>query len=177
MIEEVNDMVMVLVGGPRRHREDAISTTSTSGDAPTLDAVPSGLPRRIGYLLARAGEDGVREFNRALQPYGLRGRHYTVLVVAASSSGRSQREISDLLGLDPSGIVAMVDDLERLGLVRREPNPDDRRTRLVVATGAGRQRLQETEPVARAVDDRLLADLDENERQTLRALLQRITHT
>lgn len=98
-------------------------------------------------------------------------------MVAASSSGRSQREISDLLGLDPSGIVAMVDDLERLGLVRREPNPDDRRTRLVVATDTGRQRLRETEPVARAVDDRLLADLDENERQTLRSLLQRITHT
>lgn len=98
-------------------------------------------------------------------------------MVAASSSGRSQREISDLLGLDPSGIVAMVDDLERLGLVRREPNPDDRRTRLVVATDAGRQRLRETEPVARAVDDHLLAGLDENERQTLRALLQRITHT
>jgi DNA-binding MarR family transcriptional regulator len=116
----------------------------------------------------------VRDFNRALQPHGLRSRHYTVLVIAAAGSGRSQRDLSDLLAVDPSGIVAIVDELERGGLVRRVAGPDDRRTRLVVATEAGRARLEETEQVARSADDRLVAGLDESERQVLRGLLERI---
>jgi DNA-binding MarR family transcriptional regulator len=46
-----------------------------------------------------------------------------------------------------------------------------------VATRAGREKLRETEPVAHAVDDQILADLDESERHTLRSLLERITRT
>jgi DNA-binding MarR family transcriptional regulator len=104
----------------------------------------------------------------------MRSRHYTVLAIAAASSGHSQRDLSNLLGLDPSAIVPIVDDLEHSGLVRREASMDDRRTRLVVATEAGRERLTATEPVARSVDDRLLLGLNDRERETLRQLLERI---
>jgi DNA-binding MarR family transcriptional regulator len=116
----------------------------------------------------------VRDLNRELQPHGLRSRHYSVLVLTAGSVGRTQRELSVLLGVDPSGIVAIVDDLEREGLVRREASAGDRRTRLVVTTEAGRERLAEVEPAARRLDETLLTTLDHSEREVLRALLLRI---
>jgi DNA-binding MarR family transcriptional regulator len=132
------------------------------------------LTEGVGYLLARAGGRAIRHFNRALQSFGLRSRHYTVLVAAADSAGRSQRDLSAALGIDPSAVVAIVDDLARAGLVRRDQHPDDRRTRLIVATDVGRAQLEEFRTLARGVDDELQADLDPDERLILLELLRRV---
>jgi DNA-binding MarR family transcriptional regulator len=128
----------------------------------------------VGYLLARAGGRAIRDLNRALQPYGLRSRHFTVLTVAAEAAGRSQRDLGELLGIDPSAVVAIVDDLARAGLVRRDPHPDDRRTRLVVATDAGRARLVEARALTRDLGDALQAGLTPAERAQLLDLLRRL---
>ncbi|MGE3288090.1 MAG: MarR family winged helix-turn-helix transcriptional regulator [Pseudonocardia sp.] len=135
--------------------------------------LPDELARDAGFLLARAGGRAIRDLNRALAPLELRSRHYTVLL-AAAGAGRSQRELGELLAIDPSAVVAIVDDLERGGLVRREPDPTDRRTRRVVATEAGRVRMREARAGARSVEEALLAELDDAERATLLALLTRI---
>ncbi|EHR50356.1 transcriptional regulator [Saccharomonospora marina XMU15] len=134
-------------------------------------AVPSG---RVGFLLARAGGRAIRNLNRALEPFGLRSRHYTVLSASAEQGGLSQRELGEVLGVDPSAVVSLVDDLERAGLVRRDSHPDDRRTRVVVVTEAGRSTLDTTRELARGVDDELLAGLSEDERRTLERLLLRL---
>jgi DNA-binding MarR family transcriptional regulator len=135
------------------------------------------LTEDAGFLLARAGGRAIRNLNRALQPHGLRSRHVTALGVAAESAGRSQRELGEVLDIDPSAVVAVVDDLERAGLVRREPHPEDRRTRLIVATDEGRARYREAAELAAAVDDELLGDLDADERATLVRLLARVAGT
>ncbi|GAB2781280.1 MarR family winged helix-turn-helix transcriptional regulator [Amycolatopsis magusensis] len=138
--------------------------------------MPAPLATEAGYLLARAGGRAISDLNRALQAHGLRSRHYTVLLVAAENGTLSQRDLGELLGIDPSAVVTIVDDLERDGLVLREPHPDDRRSRRIVATGKGRTRLAELTPLARAVDDDLLGGLDAGERQTLLDLVQRVAH-
>jgi DNA-binding MarR family transcriptional regulator len=79
-----------------------------------------------------------------------------------------------VLGVDPSAIVALVDDLENAGLVRREPHPDDRRTRLVVTTDQGKVTLTEARSLAARVNEELLARLNGDERAVLVDLLQRI---
>jgi MarR family transcriptional regulator, lower aerobic nicotinate degradation pathway regulator len=136
--------------------------------------VPSALARDPGFLLARAGGAAIRRLNRALARHGLRSRQYTALTAAAEPPGRSQRDLGELLGIDPSAVVAIVDDLERAGLVRREPHPLDRRTRLIVATDAGRSRLADVADSAGEVEAALLAGLDAGERATLVDLLGRL---
>ncbi|WP_199431931.1 MarR family winged helix-turn-helix transcriptional regulator [Qaidamihabitans albus] len=136
-----------------------------------MSDLPSG---EIGYLLARAGGRAIRNLNRALEPFGLRSRHYTVLAASAAHGGLSQRELGGVLGVDPSAVVALVDDLERAGLVRREPHPDDRRTRLVAVTEQGATTLAEARELAGQVDTELLDALTVAERQTLEKLLRRI---
>jgi DNA-binding MarR family transcriptional regulator len=136
--------------------------------------LPSELADGVGYLLARGGGQAIRQLNRRLAPLGMRARHHSVLTVAADAGGRSQRELGELLGIDPSAVVALVDDLERDGLVRRDPHPVDRRTRLIVATDAGRERLARTRELARALDDELLAEFTEPERAAVLRLLRRI---
>jgi DNA-binding MarR family transcriptional regulator len=147
--------------------EGGAITASEHGTRPTLTS-------DAGFLLARAGGRVIRSLNRALEPFGLRSRHYTVLMATAEHGGLSQRELGDLLGIDPSAVVALVDDLQRAGFVRRDPHPEDRRTRLVVLTDAGEEAFARAGDLAAAVDDETLAPLHPAEREVLIGLLRRI---
>ncbi|MFI8825190.1 MarR family winged helix-turn-helix transcriptional regulator [Streptomyces sp. NPDC053431] len=127
-----------------------------------------------GYLLYRLGLRSGQLFNTALQESGLRLRHYALLRYLATVEGALQRELSSRLGYDPSAIVGLVDDLERLGLVERRPAPGDRRSRIVVLTDAGRGFLKDTDRTSRRVTDGLLAPLSAEERTVLHGLLRRV---
>ncbi|MGW3725895.1 MarR family winged helix-turn-helix transcriptional regulator [Streptomyces sp. NPDC000851] len=134
-----------------------------------------GLHADTGYLLYRLGLHSGQLFNAFLQESGLRLRHYAVLRFLATSQGALQRELSERLGYDPSAIVGLVDDLEKLGFAERRPAPEDRRSRIVVLTEAGRAFLRDTDEAGLHVTNDLLEPLDPAERETLHALLLRIT--
>ncbi|MFE1883119.1 MarR family winged helix-turn-helix transcriptional regulator [Streptomyces diastatochromogenes] len=133
-----------------------------------------GLHADTGYLLYRLGLRSGQLFNAFLQESGLRLRHYAVLRFLAGSDGALQRELSTRLGYDPSAIVGLVDDLEKLGLTERRPSPDDRRSKIVVLTEDGRAFLRGTDEAGRRVTNDLLGPLDPAERETLHALLLRV---
>jgi len=130
-----------------------------------------------GYLLYRLGLRSGQLFNTFLQESGLRLRHYAVLRFLAGVEGALQRELSTRLGYDPSAIVGLVDDLEKLDFAERRPSPDDRRSRIVVLTDTGRAFLQGTDEAGLRVTNDLLQPLDPAERETLHALLQRVAET
>jgi DNA-binding MarR family transcriptional regulator len=129
----------------------------------------------VGFLLSRASGNFVRVSNAALVSHGLRVRSYSVLLLACDAEdGVSQRDLAAILGLDPSQVVLLVDELAESGLVERRPSATDRRTKLVVATGAGRQvRAAAVEDVASAVSAQL-SELTSTERYLLRDLLSRL---
>ncbi|MEU5546557.1 MarR family transcriptional regulator [Streptomyces sioyaensis] len=133
-----------------------------------------GLHADTGYLLYRLGLRSGQLFNAFLQESGVRLRHYALLRFLATSKGALQRELSARLGYDPSAIVGLVDDLEKLGLVERRPAPDDRRSRIVVLTEEGRAFLRDTDESGLRVTNELLDPLKPAERKTLHALLLRI---
>ncbi|MFB9571770.1 MULTISPECIES: MarR family winged helix-turn-helix transcriptional regulator [Streptomyces] len=133
-----------------------------------------GLHTDTGYLLYRLGLRSGSLFNAGLEQHGLRLRHYAVLRYLATVEGARQRELADRLGYDPSAIVSLLDDLQRLELAERKPDPSDRRNRIVVLTAAGRELLRDSEQDGAQVTDALLAPLSTEERGTLHALLLRI---
>ncbi|MER7478069.1 MarR family transcriptional regulator [Streptomyces sp. NPDC126510] len=133
-----------------------------------------GLHADTGYLLYRLGLRSGQLFNACLQESGVRLRHYAVLRFLATTEGALQRELSARLGYDPSAIVGLVDDLEKLGLAERRPSPDDRRSRIVVLSESGRDFLRDTDEDGLRVTGELLGPLDPAERETLHALLLRI---
>ncbi|MFC5907558.1 MarR family winged helix-turn-helix transcriptional regulator [Streptacidiphilus monticola] len=139
-------------------------------DAPWM----RGLHTDTGYLLYRLGLRSGSLFNAGLEQHGLRLRHYAVLRYLATVEGVRQRELSERLGYDPSAIVSLVDDLQRLGLAERRPDPGDRRNRIVVLTDAGQGLLRDSEKDGARVTDDLLAPLSDQERTTLHRLLLRI---
>jgi len=136
-----------------------------------------GLHADTGYLLYRLGLRSGQLFNAFLQESGLRLRHYALLRFLATSEGALQRELSTSLGYDPSAIVGLVDDLEKLGFAERRPSPDDRRSRIVVLTEAGRAFLRDTDEAGLRVTGDLLRPLEADEREVLHALLLRVAET
>jgi DNA-binding PadR family transcriptional regulator len=71
-------------------------------------------------------------------------------------------------------MVYLVDDLERAGLVERIPDPNDRRSRLIRATPAGRERLRETEAAISVAEAELLGVLSADDQTRLRGILREI---
>jgi DNA-binding MarR family transcriptional regulator len=136
-----------------------------------------GLHADTGYLLYRLGLRSGQLFNTFLQESGLRLRHYALLRFLATSEGALQRELSTSLGYDPSAIVGLVDDLEKLGFAERHPSPDDRRSRIVALTADGRAFLRDTDEAGLRVTNELLQPLDPAERDVLHSLLQRVAET
>lgn len=129
----------------------------------------------VGFLLSRASGMFVRASNAVLASYGLRVRSYSVLLLAcAADAGISQRDLAGVLGLDPSQVVILVDELAEAGLVERRPSDVDRRTKLVVATAAGRELRAEAVGHVDAAVTAQLADLTGTEQYLLRDLLGRL---
>lgn len=131
----------------------------------------------LGFLLSRASGLVVRATNAALAEHGLRVRHFSVLVLACDSAeGMSQRNLACRLGLDPSQVVQLVDELAAAGLVDRRPSPTDRRAKLVAGTAVGHRVRGRAAVEAEAGQQRQLAGLSAEEQATLRALLTRVVN-
>lgn len=146
-----------------------------SADRPThapTRVLGSALRNDLSFLLARANALSLLAGNAALAEVGLRARSYAVLALTADGSRPSQRDLADFLRLDPSQVVALVDDLQARGLVARESDPTDRRANVVVATDAGRVMHERARIAANTADETVYARLTAEQRGQLAALLQ-----
>jgi len=129
----------------------------------------------VGFLLTRASGLVVRATNAALTDLVLRVRQYSVLVLADDTAdGISQRDLAEVLGLDPSQVVALVDELAAVELVERRPSPTDRRAKLVAATAQGVRLRRRADERAAAAVQLQLAGLTPEEQEALRELLGRV---
>jgi DNA-binding MarR family transcriptional regulator len=130
----------------------------------------------IGFLLRQAHQRAASAFAAALEPLGISGRHFAVLVHLGRSGPLSQRELVELISGDKASMVRIVDDLESAGLATRGPTPGDRRTHSVEITEHGRATLTEAQRTAQRVATDLLAHLEPADRATLVALLTQFVH-
>jgi DNA-binding MarR family transcriptional regulator len=137
----------------------------------------SGLAREIEFLNARARSIGSAIANDLLHEHGLRVRSYSVLALACAGLRPTQRQLAEFLRLDPSQIVALVDELEVAELVRREPDPSDRRSKVIVATDAGETLYARARFATAEAEDLALAALTPAERTQLRQLMTKVAFT
>lgn len=109
----------------------------------------------------------------ALQSLGLTPPLFAVLNYLRSEDGAIQQQIGAAMKIDPSTMVSLVDELERAGLAKRQPRPQDRRAREIVMTPKGRRTLTRARELAREVEDDVLRGLTPAERRRLVALLEK----
>lgn len=100
------------------------------------------------YSLVAAFEATMAFLSRRLSRYGLSAASFNVLMLLAHDDpqGCPMHRLGRLLLVTRANITGLTDTLERKGLVVRAPNPEDRRSKLVRITDAGRSRLEDLLP-------------------------------
>ena len=126
------------------------------------------------FLLVQLGAYLAREFSERIAPLGLEPRHAGMLVQLAASEGLSQQALGELIGLNPTRMVFLVDELEQRGLVERRRNPADRRSYALYLTAKGRDALDQIQASGRRHQDEIGASLTRAERVQLTSLLRRL---
>lgn len=125
-------------------------------------------------LLHRTGHALETELTARLAEIGLTPRARCVLSGALDAE-RTQSEIAELISIDKTTMVVTMDALELAGYAERKPSPSDRRARVVVVTGLGREIVAKADQVVTDVYESVLDSLPADERDGLVKGLTRLS--
>ncbi|MFF7599514.1 MarR family winged helix-turn-helix transcriptional regulator [Streptomyces mirabilis] len=140
---------------------------------PDLDTAAMEVFGRV-FRLARTMGD---RMEKAYAPYGISRGEFDVLATLRRSDAPytlSPRQLSATLMLTTGGMTGRLDKLERAGLLRRSPDPHDRRGLQVTLTDKGLRLIDEAVGAGLAVQSEALAHLDEERAGQLAALLREL---
>lgn len=128
----------------------------------------------IADLLSQVVRHLHRGMSEALAPLGLSRAQSRVVRLLADGPLR-MTDIADRLSVVPRTVTDLVDGVEAAGLVARRPDPDDRRSSLVVLTADGRLLLDRLEVARRESAEQAFGRLDPADRTVLLRLLRSLT--
>ncbi|TLF77658.1 MarR family winged helix-turn-helix transcriptional regulator [Nocardia cyriacigeorgica] len=138
------------------------------------EATPARLKKQLSRLTSMTAAQMTRLSREALRAAGARKDHFVVLAALAEFGPASQAALSQRSSVYKSDLVAVLNDLEDGGWLRRAPDPADKRRNVITITEPGRRRLAELDRVLDEVNEHIMTPLDRDERAQLFALLGRI---
>jgi DNA-binding MarR family transcriptional regulator len=139
-----------------------------------LHRVAKEMVKSSGFLLARLGFGFKAKAIARFEQAGFEIYDYSVLAILAEGARETQATIADALMLDPSRLVALLDSLEKRGLVERQRDVQDRRRHVVSITAEGKRELGRLRDLTKRLEEEFLAPLDVEDRKTLHGLLLRL---
>lgn len=130
------------------------------------------------YLLAASSEKASAQFHETVRAAGLRVPEWRVLACLHDRDGMMITRLADFCLCEQSRMTRIIDQMDKRGLVLREPDPEDRRRVRVFLTGAGREVSDKLVEEARHHEARLLSAFEDSDaariKPVLRALLQKL---
>lgn len=151
----------------------ATDPTATGPMAIDRTATDSQVAEFAGQLLFRLWRASHTRVADAFQSMGLTPALFAVLNYLSAHPGATQRAIGGAMGIDPSTMVSLVDELQRQGLAGRRPHPNDRRAHAVTISAKGRRALERARTMAHEAEDEVLRGLSAGERHELLKLMRR----
>ena len=132
------------------------------------------LPNLLGYHLRRAQSAVFQDFAASMNGTDVTPGQFGVLALIEANAGLSQTRLAEILGIDRSTLVAVIDKLERQGLVERAARPNDRRSHALKLSRLGESRFEALARRVKQHEAHIARRLSARERRTLIELLQRI---
>jgi len=150
--------------------------------APSADVTPDwiepgaahaqpSIDSEITWLLHRAAQRLRSATGEQAEKHGIQLRDYIVLSALAMSADLTQIELGKLLGLDKTTLMSQLDRLERMGLVVRRTDPQDRRRRIPAITANGQAAREKVAAACAEVETATLDGFDPEHVQTFRRML------
>ena len=136
------------------------------------ESAPPGIAQQWPTLLMiKLGRITAHRFTEALEPYGIRPRHVAALIELRDRGELSQQALCGQLHLDPTNLVAILNELEQGGYATRRRDPEDRRRHRVEVSKKGIALIEKVSKVMDSVEADLLEGLEPAERVQLEGLL------
>jgi DNA-binding MarR family transcriptional regulator len=157
----------------RRTRVAPAQGERPAGEPPV--AVNEGeLNSLIGYALRRAQLRVFEDFYEALSVEGITPARFSALILIESNPGIGQTTLAETLDIARSGVVNLIDTLQKLGLVNRQPIEADKRAYALYLTRTGATTLQRIRKQVAVHEARVCARLGKAEKRALLDMLSRI---
>lgn len=131
----------------------------------------------LGKLLQEASESWQAELRRALSnelPSAALGAGAAVLAHLDPVAAISQTALTVQMSLSKQAVQQLLDQLEAQGLVRREPDPADRRAKQIILTAPGAAAAARRASASAGLDERLRETLGRKRFKTLRKALREL---
>jgi MarR family transcriptional regulator, lower aerobic nicotinate degradation pathway regulator len=139
---------------------------------------PTDAPARLrqlpSWLLNQAALRANRLVGERLAAEGVRRHHFSVLTALDEDGPASQAALGRRLSIDRSDMVAVINDLERDGLVARDRDAADRRRNVIRVTPVGRRARKRLDARIEEAQAALLEPLSASDQRALRRLLARV---
>lgn len=129
--------------------------------------MPTLAVSRIARILLKLADDKLR-------PIGITTAQLPVLVALKGGDRLTQKELTKIAGVEQPSMAQLLSRMEREGLVRREPAPDDRRSSLFVLTDWALEQLDPGREALRRMDADACIGFSDQEKAALLALLARL---
>lgn len=152
---------------PPKDPHEAHATASAPKPPIDLTALP-------GHQIRRLQQIAVALFIEEAAAHDLTPVQFAALASVAHQPGIDQRTLARSIGLDTSTLGGVVDRLERRALMRRSPDPDDRRVRRLALSADGAALLAAALPAMHRAQARILAPLAVDEQRQFMRLLGRL---
>ncbi len=140
------------------------------------DQEPGSARPYTSYLIGRLDRIVHRALEERLREHGLTVLGYTALTVLAARPGLSNAQLARRSFMTPQGMNQAIAVLAAKDLVRRTPDPENRRIQRIELTSRGYSVVDQCDAVVRDYEQQLLAPLDTGERDDLNRLLQQIVN-
>ena len=112
--------------------------------------------------------------SEGLTPLGIAPAQFPILIELWNKDGLSQQELVERADLKQATIANTLARMERDGLITREPNPEDARSRLIMLTEHARALQSSSTEIAKAINQESLADLSADEQKLFLEMAQKI---
>src|ERR671934_2274045 len=123
----------------------------------TAQNAPPGIAKQWPTLLMiKLGRITMHRFTEALEPFGIRPRHVAALIELRDHGELTQQSLCGQLHLDPTNVVAILNELERRGYAKRRRDPEDRRRHIVEVSNKGLAVIEKVSQVMDRVEAELL---------------------
>ena len=133
------------------------------------------LDEHVCFLLDVATRRITRFYNRRLRRFGITYNHLFILTCLWEQDGVHVKELAKQLCLDSSSLTGHLDRLERVELVVRQDDPDDRRAIRVFLTAKGRRLQAQLEQISQELKETLQRGVPPERVAALRTALQNIS--
>jgi MarR family transcriptional regulator, transcriptional regulator for hemolysin len=128
----------------------------------------------IGYWITFTSNRYQQAVKEELAPYGITFRQVQVLCWLVLEGPIPQVVLAEKMIVEPPTLVRILDRMERDGWVRREPDPDDRRCKVIVVQPKAKPVWSKMVTCLRNVRKKATAGMSDEEVRTLQKLLNQV---